>query len=98
MSLGARYSRYPDQTHPIPYNPILPMSLDARYSRYPDQTHHTPFAPIFRVGQNRIFTPYMTVYLVFPCKKYRIYTVHIWFWPPLAILPHESHCMLFMLS
>ena len=39
---------------------------------------------ISRVGQNRIYTPYMTVYLV-PCQNYRIYTVYIWFWPTLHI-------------
>jgi hypothetical protein len=45
---------------------------------------------VLRVGQNRINTPYMTVYLVislwFPCQKYRIYTVYIWFWPTLIVL------------
>ena len=38
-----------------------------------------------RVGQNRIYMPYMTVYLVISCPKYRIYTVYIWFWPTLLL-------------
>jgi hypothetical protein len=29
---------------------------------------------VFMVGQNRIYTPYMTVYLVISCHKYRTYT------------------------
>jgi len=41
-----------------------------------------------RVGQNRIYTPYLTVHLVISLsKKYRIYTVYIYiyilFWPTL---------------
>ena len=38
-----------------------------------------------RVGQNRICTPYMTVYLVIFLPKYRIYTVYTykWLWPTL---------------
>ena len=31
-----------------------------------------------RVGQNRIYTPYMTVYLVIPCQKDRMCTVYIY--------------------
>ena len=38
-----------------------------------------------RVGQNRIYTPYMTVYLVVSLPKYRIHTVYIRFWPNLVI-------------
>ena len=30
------------------------------------------------VGQNHIYTLYMTVYLVIPCQKYRIYTAYIY--------------------
>ena len=37
-----------------------------------------------RVGQNCIYAPYMTVYLVISLPTYRIYTVYIWFWPTLA--------------
>ena len=40
---------------------------------------------IYRVGQNRIFTPYMTLFLVLSLPKYRIYTVYIWFWPTLCM-------------
>jgi len=43
--------------------------------------HHTcvcmMHVGLCRVGQNRIYTPHMTVYLVIPCQKYRIYTVYI---------------------
>ena len=31
---------------------------------------------IYRVGQNRLYTPYMTVFLWFPTQKVRIYTVY----------------------
>jgi hypothetical protein len=40
---------------------------------------------IYKVGQNRIYTPYMTVYLVNFYQKYHIYTVYIWFWPTVYI-------------
>ena len=40
---------------------------------------------IFRVGQNRIYTPYTKYIWWFPCQKYRIHTVYIWFWPTLYI-------------
>ena len=38
-----------------------------------------------KVGQNRTYTPYMTVYLVTSLPKCRIYTVYIWFWPTLLM-------------
>ena len=38
-----------------------------------------------RVGQNRVYTPYMTVYFVIPCQKYRVY---IRFWQPCAWAPN----------
>jgi len=42
-----------------------------------------------RVGQNRIYTPYMTVYFVISLPKTPyIYTVYIWFWPTL----HKRVC------
>jgi len=31
-----------------------------------------------RVGQNRIYTPYMTVYLVISLQKMRVYTVYMY--------------------
>jgi hypothetical protein len=31
-----------------------------------------------RVGQNRIYAPYMTVYWDIPCQKFRIYTIYIY--------------------
>jgi hypothetical protein len=38
-----------------------------------------------RVGQNRIYTPYMTVYLMISLQKIPyIHTVYIWFWPTLV--------------
>jgi len=46
-----------------------------------------------RVGQNRIYTPYMTVYLVISAPKMpyvnRIYMVLAW---PILIISHLSHC------
>jgi hypothetical protein len=30
-----------------------------------------------------MYTLYMTVYLVTPCQKFRIYTIYNWFWPTL---------------
>jgi len=44
---------------------------------------------INRVG--RIYTPYMTVYLVISLPKNRIYTVYIWFWPTLNINGVHTH-------
>jgi len=35
---------------------------------------------ISRVGRNRTYAPYLTVYLVISLPKYRICTVYIWFW------------------
>jgi hypothetical protein len=41
---------------------------------------------IFRVGQNRIYTPYMTVLLVIsPPKIPYVHRIYIWFWPTLRI-------------
>jgi len=39
---------------------------------------------ISSVGQNRIYAPCMTVYLVISLPK-NVYTVYIWFWPTLPI-------------
>jgi len=42
---------------------------------------------ILRVGQNRIYTPYMTVYLMISLPKLPyIHRIYIWFWPTLHIL------------
>jgi len=39
-----------------------------------------------RVGQKRIYTPYMTVYLVIPLPKIPyIHRIYIWFWPTLLL-------------
>jgi len=43
---------------------------------------------IRRVGQNRIYTPYIWW---FPCQKHRIYTVYIWFWPTLHVHISTQH-------
>jgi hypothetical protein len=40
-------------------------------------------AHMSRVGQNRMYAPYMTVYLVISLPKIPIHTVNIWFWPTL---------------
>ena len=41
---------------------------------------------IARVGQNRINTPYMTVYFVIPLPKLPyIHRIYIWSWPILVI-------------
>ena len=41
---------------------------------------------IDRVGQNRIYTPYMTVYLVISLPKIpNIHRIYIGFWPTLLI-------------
>ena len=41
---------------------------------------------ISRVGQNRIYTPYMTVYLVISLLKILyMHRIYIWFWPTLEI-------------
>jgi len=50
----------------------------------PARTMSTCTHAIHRVGQDRMFTPYMTVYLVIslptiPC----IHRIYIWFWPAL---------------
>ena len=57
-----------------------------------NQGHHTSSEwapriahPISRVGQNRICTRIWLYIWRFPCQKYRIYTVYIWFWPSLPI-------------
>ena len=42
---------------------------------------------MIRVGQNRISTLYMTVYLVVSLPKLPyMYTVYIWFWPTLVMI------------
>ena len=42
-----------------------------------------------RVGQNRIYTPYLTVYLVISLPKIPyIHRIYIWFWPTLYV-PHR---------
>jgi len=51
---------------------------------------------IHRVGQNRIYTPYKTVYIYiwwFFCQKYRIYIVYICFWPTLHMSKAVESCM-----
>jgi len=58
-----------------------------------------PLSVISRVGQNRIYTPYMTVYLVISLPKIPYSIHHIWFWPTLVMsyehvdsfLPEHGH-------
>ena len=48
---------------------------------------------MYRVGQNRIYTPYMTVYLVISLSKLPcVYTECMWFWPILGM--HGGHTLL----
>jgi len=54
----------------------------------------------YRVNQNRIYTPYMTVYMVISLPKILYYSVYIWFWPTLqkrhlylALILVASHCL-----
>jgi hypothetical protein len=50
--------------------------------------YHVVYGQIGRVGQNRIYTLYMTVYLVNPLPKLPyIHRIYIWFWPTLHIGP-----------
>jgi hypothetical protein len=56
---------------------------------------------VCRVGQNRIYTPYMTVYLVDSLQKipymHRIYIyiyIYIWFWPTLQVCVNHPLIML----
>jgi hypothetical protein len=46
------------------------------------------FLVISRVGQNRIYAPYMTVYMVISFQKYRIYTVYTY---KRMVLDNPSH-------
>jgi hypothetical protein len=43
-----------------------------------------------RVGQNHIYTTYMTICMVIPCQKYRIYTVYTYKCMVLANLRKEA--------
>jgi len=48
-----------------------------------------------RVGQNRKYTPYMTIWPYiwwFLCQKCRLYTVCIWFWPTLHTTSKTCEC------
>jgi hypothetical protein len=57
--------------------------------------------PICRVGQNRIYTPYMTVYLVYlvlslpliPYTMYIIYTLYIWSCQPYIFVVMMCKCV-----
>ena len=41
---------------------------------------------MIRVGQNHVYTPYMTVHMVISLPKYRIYAVYIRFWSALQMI------------
>ena len=47
---------------------------------------------ITRVDQNRMYTPYMTVYLVIPLPETPY--VYIWFWPPYVKLKNARPCVM----
>ena len=53
---------------------------------------------MIRVGQNRIYTPYMTVYMVNSLPK-RPYThrIYIWFWPTLGMIKNTGATFNFFL-
>ena len=48
---------------------------------------HCSVCSTHRVGQNRIITPYMAVYLVISLPKLMYINVYIWFWPTLSMQP-----------
>jgi len=50
---------------------------------------------ICRVGQNRIYTLYMTVCLMKISAKIIVYTpyIYIWFWPTLAMCIEHLQCL-----
>ena len=51
-----------------------------------------PVLHIIRVGQNRIYTPYLTEYLaIFLPKIPYIRRIYIWFWPTLHIICGNVH-------
>ena len=44
-----------------------------------------------RVGQNRMYTPFMTVYLVISLPKIPyIHRIYIWFWPTLLMVKRST--------
>jgi hypothetical protein len=97
----------PENVGPGSYQPVVRQALPGIGNLWPDQvtcTQNTwvhvkgwPAPYICRVGQDRIYTPVMTVYLVIPCQKYHIYTC-IWFWPTLYIYtPSMTKSMVFPL-
>jgi hypothetical protein len=56
----------------------------------PQLACHTPTQaalnmPMTRVGHDRIYALYMTVYLMISLPEIGICTVYIWFWPTLLI-------------
>ena len=53
-------------------------------------TVYTPYK--CRVGQNPVYMHHIWPYIWwFPCQKYRIYTVYIWFWPTLHCIISYFH-------
>ena len=50
----------------------------------------------YRVGQNRIYTPYMTVYLVISLPKTPyMHCIYMWLWPTLYIYIYNA-CTVFL--
>ena len=67
---GCAYACMGEERLPLP---VLLNSFDVAYI-------------IYKVGQNRIYTPYMTVCLMKSLQKMPyIHHVYIWFWPTLII-------------
>jgi len=81
--------------------PYIHTVYDHIFGDFPAKNSvYTPYIPInvwfwptliiSRVGQNRIYAPYMTVYLVIflpktPCIHHTVYAINVWFWPTLII-------------
>jgi len=76
---------FPDKS--TVYTPYIYMVManpnHAMYNHVSHIFHIISQIPIIpRVGQNRIYTPYIWW---FPCQKHRIYTIYIWLWPTLTM-------------
>ena len=73
---GSGSVRETGRLYKLAWPPVL-RRVPARHSKFPSQHHYIIL--IIRVGQNRIYTPYMTVYLMKSLQKilyiHRIYMV-----------------------
>jgi len=64
---------------------VPPPSVRATFSELSDVMCNVLQSIALRVGQNRIYAPYMTVHLVISLPK-MLYIPHIRFWPTLIFL------------